>query len=195
MFMAIDQPLGDPVAWSPVPLPSPMLRGSRVQLRPIDPREDAESLYSVSHPPFGDPTIWTYLFDGPYEDAEQMRGALAEAAVSEDPRFFSIVPMPGESAAGIASYLRIDSVHGSIEIGNIWFGPALRRTAAATEAIYLLAHHAFDELGYRRLEWRCNALNTPSRRAAERFGLPSRGSSAATRSSKAATAILHGTRS
>jgi RimJ/RimL family protein N-acetyltransferase len=68
------------------------------------------------------------------------------------------------------TYLRIEAEMGSIEIGNIWFGPQLRRTTAATEAIYLLARHAFDELGYRRFEWKCNALNAPSRRAAERFG-------------------------
>jgi RimJ/RimL family protein N-acetyltransferase len=71
---------------------------------------------------------------------------------------------------GLASYLRIEPAFGTIEIGHIWFGPSLQRTTAATEAIYLLARHAFDDLGYRRLEWKCNALNAASRRAAERFG-------------------------
>jgi len=80
------------------------------------------------------------------------------------------VPLPGERPLGQAAYLRIVPDHGSIEIGNIWFGPPLQRTTAATEAIYLLARHAFDDLGYRRLEWKCNALNAASRRAAERFG-------------------------
>jgi len=168
--MAINQPLGDPVSWSAASLPGPSLHGTRVLLRPVDAQADAPPLYAASHSPTGDPTIWTYLFDGPYDGVGQMRGALDEAVASEDPRFFSIVPFSVGTAAGIASYLRIEPAHGSIEIGNIWFGPELRRTAAATEAIYLLAHHAFDELGYRRLEWRCNALNAPSRRAAERFG-------------------------
>jgi RimJ/RimL family protein N-acetyltransferase len=87
---------------------------------------------------------------------------------SEDPLFFAI---EAEGAPqGVTSYLRITPEHGVIEIGHIWFGSPLQRTRAATEAIYLMARHAFDDLGYRRLEWKCNALNEPSRRAAERFG-------------------------
>jgi RimJ/RimL family protein N-acetyltransferase len=92
------------------------------------------------------------------------------AATSGDPLYFTLARLPEETPAGIASYLRIAPEHGSIEIGHIWFGAPLRRTTAATEAIYLLARHAFDELGYRRLEWKCDSLNAPSRRAAERFG-------------------------
>jgi len=87
---------------------------------------------------------------------------------------FVIVPLGGNGEAGppqgVASYMRITPEHGSIEIGHIWFGPALKRTRGATEAIFLLARQAFDGLGYRRLEWKCNALNAPSRAAAERFG-------------------------
>jgi RimJ/RimL family protein N-acetyltransferase len=90
------------------------------------------------------------------------------AARSEDPLFFTVVK--DERPAGMASYLRITPEHGAIEIGHIWFGSTLKRTPAATEAIYLLARHVFDDLGYRRLEWKCNALNAPSRRAADRFG-------------------------
>jgi RimJ/RimL family protein N-acetyltransferase len=89
---------------------------------------------------------------------------------SDDPLYFTLATLPRERPAGIASYLRITPEQGVIEIGHIWFGTQLRRSTAATEAIYLLARHAFDELGYRRLEWKCNALNAPSRRAAERFG-------------------------
>jgi RimJ/RimL family protein N-acetyltransferase len=95
---------------------------------------------------------------------------LAQVETSDDPLFFTLVGLPDERPLGMASYLRIAAEHGSIEIGNIWFGTPLQRTTAATEAIYLLARHAFDELGYRRLEWKCNALNIPSRSAAERFG-------------------------
>ena len=92
------------------------------------------------------------------------------AGFEDDPFFYTLCPLPEERPAGVASYLNITPEHGTIEIGHIWFGPALQRTRAATEAIYLLAAHAFDELGYRRLEWRCNSLNERSRAAAGRFG-------------------------
>jgi RimJ/RimL family protein N-acetyltransferase len=99
-----------------------------------------------------------------------MREALVAQAGSDDPLFFTLVPLAGERPSGIASYLRITPQFGVIEIGHIWFGKAMQRTIAATESIYLLARRAFDELGYRRLEWKCDALNAASRRAAERFG-------------------------
>jgi RimJ/RimL family protein N-acetyltransferase len=163
-------PLGEAVSWKPVERPAATpLRGSHVLVRRVDPA-DAEPLYAVSHPPDGDPAIWTYLPDGPYESAEDMREMLAWAASSEDPMYFALAALPDERPLGIASYMRITPAFGVIEIGHIWFGPALQRTTAATEAIYLLARHAFDDLGYRRLEWKCNALNAASRRAADRFG-------------------------
>jgi RimJ/RimL family protein N-acetyltransferase len=137
-----------------------------VLLRPVDPAADAEPLYEVSR----DPGIWTYLFDGPYESVEALRASLEAASLPEDPLRMTIVRMPDARPEGMASYMRIKPEHGVVEIGNIWFGAPLRRTTAATEAIYLLARHAFDDLGYRRLEWKCDSLNQPSRRAAERFG-------------------------
>ena len=146
------------------------MRGEHVLLRPLDAAADAQSLYAESHPPDGDPAIWTYLPDGPYRDLGELRAALVRAEASTDPLFFSVVPTAGAEAQGVASYLRIKPEFGAIEIGHIWFGPRVQRTAAATEAIYLLAAHVFDDLGYRRLEWKCNALNAASRRAAERFG-------------------------
>ncbi len=84
--------------------------------------------------------------------------------------FFAVRDEGSGRAGGVASYLNIHPQPGTIEIGHIWFGPALQRTPAATEALYLLLHHAFDDLGYRRLEWKCNALNAASRRAAVRLG-------------------------
>ncbi|MGO9899555.1 MAG: GNAT family N-acetyltransferase [Solirubrobacteraceae bacterium] len=163
-------PLGEEVNWSSAQRPARIaLSGSHVLVRPVDPA-DAEALFAVSHLPQGDPGIWTYLPDGPYETPEHLRRALTLAASSEDPMYFALVAIPGRRPLGIASYLRITPEFGAIEIGHIWFGRSLQRTTAATEAIYLLAHHAFDELGYRRLEWKCNALNAASRRAAERFG-------------------------
>lgn len=169
--MPDEHPLGEPVDFTPVPRPGrEILPGRYVLLRPLDAERDAESLFENSHPPSGDRGIWTYLFDGPYRDVADMRAALGEAQRSEDPLFFGVVPVGAGRASGVVSYLRIVPEFGVIEIGNIWFGTALQRTAAATESIYLLARHVFDDLGYRRLEWKCNALNAASRRAAERFG-------------------------
>jgi RimJ/RimL family protein N-acetyltransferase len=152
----------------PTPRREP-LGGARVTLRPVR-REDGEDLFAVSHPPEGDPAIWTYLSDGPYESPEQMRAMLERASQTDDPLFFAVVRNSDQRPVGVASYMRITPEFGVIEIGNIWFGVGLRRTTAATETIFLLARHVFDDLGYRRLEWKCNALNAGSRRAAERFG-------------------------
>jgi RimJ/RimL family protein N-acetyltransferase len=164
-------PLGERLDWSAVARPARRpLRGSHVLVRPVQPAGDAEPLFEASHPPDGDRAIWTYLPDGPYETPAHLRGMLEWAAASEDPLYFTLAALPGERPLGIASYLRITPEFGVIEIGHIWFGLPLQRTTAATEAIYLLARHAFDDLGYRRLEWKCNALNAPSRSAAERFG-------------------------
>ena len=169
--MRDELPLGAEVDWAPAKSPSRApLRGSYVLLRPVDAISDAEALHAVSHPPEGDPAIWTYLPYGPYEDPDQMRRLLDWAERSDDPLFFALVGLADERPAGLASYLRITPEFGVIEIGHIWFGTPLQRTTAATEAIYLLSRHAFDDLGYRRLEWKCNALNVASRRAAERFG-------------------------
>lgn len=169
--MAPELPLGEKIDWMGARAPSrTTLRGAYALLRPVDPARDAESLYSVSHPPGGDRTIWTYLPDGPYDSPEHLRRMLAWAASSEDPLYLTIERIPEQRPVGLASYLRITPHEGVIEIGHIWFGAPLKRTTAATEAIYLLARHAFDDLGYRRLEWKCNSLNAASRRAADRFG-------------------------
>ncbi len=169
--------LGEPVDFDGAQRPAAgtTLRGSYVTLRPLDPDLDAEPLYAATHAPDGDPQIWTYLYDGPYPSLDAYRAALRAQAQSSDPLFLTIVRhADGDEGAGIpsgvCSYMSIVPEHGTIEIGNIWFAPALQRTAAATEAIFLLARHAFEELGYRRLEWKCNALNAPSRNAAIRFG-------------------------
>jgi RimJ/RimL family protein N-acetyltransferase len=141
------------------------LTGDRVRLEPLDPGRHADDLYAAAA---GDPHLWDYLPYGPFADVEELRAHLARQAESDDPLFFTVVD--DGRAAGVASYLRIEPEHGCIEIGHIWFGASLQRTPAATEAIYLLARHAFDDLGNRRLEWKCDAANARSRRAAERFG-------------------------
>jgi RimJ/RimL family protein N-acetyltransferase len=164
-------PLGERLDWTPAKPPARApLRGSYVLLRPVNAAIDAQPLYAVSHLPDGDPAIWTYLPDGPYESVDHLRQVLAWAETSKDPLYFTLVRLSDERPLGLASYLRITPEFGVIEIGHIWFGVPLQRTTAATEAIYLLARYAFDDLGYRRLEWKCNALNAASRRAAERFG-------------------------
>ncbi len=169
--MSTERPLGKELDWTPVERPprSP-LRGSHVLLRPVDAAADAEPLYAVSHPPDGDPAIWTYLPDGPYESPHHLSQMLRWAESSHDSLYYTLTTLPDQRPLGVASYQRITPEFGVIEVGHIWFGVPLQRTTAATEAIFLLAARAFDELGYRRLEWKCNALNAPSRRAAERFG-------------------------
>src|SRR5438132_1297994 len=95
---------------------------------------------------------------------------LTERAATSDPLFFAIVERRSRRALGMASFLRVEQGHGVIEVGHIWYSPALQRTQLATEAMYVMARHVFDDLGYRRYEWKCNALNEPSRRAAVRLG-------------------------
>ena len=169
--IATERPIGPGIDWHPAARPERTeLRGTHVLLRPLDADRDADALYAESHPPAADPGMWTYLPNGPYHDRAELHDDLRIAQSSEDPLFFTLIPLPAGHPAGVASYLRITPEHGVIEIGHIWFGVSLRRTTAATEAIYLLAEHAFDELGYRRLEWKCDSLNHASRQAAERFG-------------------------
>lgn len=157
--------------WEPVEPPSRApLQGEHVLLRPVDAGADAEPFFAATHPPAAEESIWRYMFDGPYKDAEEMRRAMEWAEGMDDPLFFTIVRLADQRPLGRAAYMRIKPEHGVIEIGGILFAPELQRTAAATEAIFLMARHAFDELGYRRLEWKCDANNEASRRAAARFG-------------------------
>lgn len=114
-------------------------------------------------------TLWTYMPQGPFESEAAQRDWIRGVASSTDPLFYAIVDNATDSAVGIASYLRIDPVHGVIEVGYLSFSGALRRRPAATEAMFLMAKNAFDR-GFRRYEWKCNALNAPSIAAAERLG-------------------------
>jgi RimJ/RimL family protein N-acetyltransferase len=157
--------------WEPVEPPRRVtLRGDHVLVRSVDAAADAEPFFAATHPPAAEERLWTYLFDGPYKSAEEMRSAMEWAEGVDDPLFFTILPGDEERPLGRAAYMRIEPGHGVIEIGGILFAPKLQRTAAATEAIYLMIRHAFDELGNRRVEWKCDARNAASRRAAERFG-------------------------
>jgi RimJ/RimL family protein N-acetyltransferase len=113
---------------------------------------------------------WTYLPYGPFERFEDYRAWAVQYSRGDDPLFFAVIARDSGEAVGVASYLRIDPAMGCIEVGGINFSPRLQRKPAATESMYLMMRRAFDELGYRRYEWKCDALNEPSRQAAQRLG-------------------------
>src|SRR6266478_6334200 len=144
------------------------LPGRFVTLVPLDPAAHAAALYQASHGPERE-DLWRYLFDGPYPDRPAFDARLQQMAASRDPLFFTILDRT-QVPVGYAAYLRIEPVHRCIEVGSILYTPALQRTPGATEAMYLMARHIFEDLEYRRYEWKCNALNEPSRRAALRLG-------------------------
>jgi RimJ/RimL family protein N-acetyltransferase len=144
------------------------IRGRYVTLEPLDVERHSSALWNAV---CGHEQVWTWLSDGPYTNEAALGGALAEKQASTNALFFAILPEGvSTAAAGYASYMRIEPAHGVIEVGNILLSPRLQRTRAATEAMYLMARHVFDDLGYRRYEWKCNAQNEPSRRAAGRLG-------------------------
>jgi len=159
-----------PVGWEPARRPHRTLQGPRVRLEGLDPARHADDLFAAAHGPGADPDLWRYLSYGPFANVEELRVWLVERAASRDPLFLAVVDLATGRARGVVSYLRIEPVHGCIEIGHIWFGAVLQRTPQATEAIFLLVRHAFEDLGNRRIEWKCDAANARSRRAAERFG-------------------------
>ncbi|KAI0144071.1 putative acetyltransferase, GNAT family [Hypoxylon sp. NC0597] len=141
--------------------------------------QHADPLYPhVSGP--GNAHLWDYMFDGPYDDIDVFRASVRAKAASQDPLFYAILSNDRDTGTvggdhngkivGMASYLRIEPNHRCVEVGNIMYSPQLQRTPAATEAMYLMARHVFDDLDYRRYEWKCNSLNAPSRRAALRLG-------------------------
>ncbi|MFG1360278.1 GNAT family N-acetyltransferase [Xanthobacter pseudotagetidis] len=163
-------PLGAPVDTAPARRPAPtVLEGRHVRLVPFEAERHAASLFALSHGPEKE-ALWAYLSPAPFADAEAFARYYAEAATKADPLLFAIEETAGGRAVGHATYMRIEPAHRVIEVGNILYTPPLQRTAGASEAMYLMARHAFEDLGYRRYEWKCNALNVPSRRAAERLG-------------------------
>ncbi|MGU3467023.1 GNAT family N-acetyltransferase [Methylobacterium sp. C33D] len=165
------QPVGPALPhWSPRPRPPRTpLEGRFCRLVPLDAAAHAEALYAT-YRAAPDTRGWTYLGDEMPESAEAYRARLATQQASEDPLFHAILDPGNGDALGIASYLRIDPGNGVIEVGHLHFGPRLQRAPAATEAMALMMARAFDELGYRRYEWKCDSLNAPSRAAALRLG-------------------------
>lgn len=165
------QPIGFAVPeWTPPnrPLREPMV-GRFCRVEPLDIDRYADELYRANCLDT-DNRIWTYLPYGPFESLESYLAWMNRACRGDDPLFHAVVDGTTGKAVGVASYLRIDPDNGSIEVGHINYSPSLQRTPAATEAMYLMMKRAF-ELGYRRYEWKCNALNAASRAAAQRLGL------------------------
>ncbi len=146
-----------------------MLEGRYVRLEPLSAASHGEDLWrGVGGPDQAE--LWEYMPDGPFADRAALDGALEGKSASEDPFFFAILDAASGQALGCASLMRIDTKNRVIEVGGIMYSPALQQTRGATEAMYLMARYAFEELGNRRYEWKCNSFNEPSRRAALRLG-------------------------
>ena len=164
-------PIGPRLA-DPGPATAPrraVLEGRYARLEPLDPGRHRADLYAASTPPDAD-ARFRYLFEPAPDSLETLDGWLARAAESADPLYFAAIDRATGRAEGWQTLMRITPVHQCIEIGNIYWGPRIAGTRVATEAMYLFAAHVLETLGYRRFEWKCDALNAPSRRAALRFG-------------------------
>jgi len=161
-------PAATPLHWKPVALPGPVtLRGRHVTLEPLNAERHAAALWEALR---GHDELWEWLPYGPFATESDLRRHIEERQAAAGFVFLAIVSAATGLAEGWASYMRVEPAHGVVEVGYILFAPSLRRTTAATEAMYLMASHVFDDLGYRRYEWKCDAENLPSRRAAERLG-------------------------
>jgi RimJ/RimL family protein N-acetyltransferase len=165
------QPVGPPVpGWtSREPPQRTVIGGERCRLEPLDATRHAADLFAA-FVQASDGRDWTYMSVGPFADDAAYRAHVERAAASTDPLHFAVIDLARGTAVGTLAFMRIDPPNGVIEVGHVMFSPALQRTAIATEAQFLMMRHAFDGLGYRRYEWKCDSLNARSRRAALRLG-------------------------
>jgi len=168
---ALGQPTGATmVNWHPRARPTrTTMAGQYCTLVPLEPEQHAEALYTA----FGadaDGKNWTYLPVGPFNELADFRHWLMSACCTTDPLFSAIIDNRTTQAVGMAALMRIEPTVGVLEVGHIHFSPLLQRTPLATEAMFLMMQRAFDELGYRRYEWKCDNYNEPSKRAAQRLG-------------------------
>jgi len=145
------------------------MEGRLCGIEPLVPDRDSITLYEANSLD-KEGKMWTYLPYGPFASFELYRSWLRVSVLTSDPQFYAIIDKSTQKAIGVAAYLRIDPKNGSIEVGHLNFSPLMQKTAIATEAMFLMMQRAFN-LGYRRYEWKCNALNKPSRLAAQRLGL------------------------
>lgn len=165
------QPVGEPVPdWTPRERPARIvLQGLYARLEPISVDDHAEGLFEAFQED-KEGRIWTYLPEDPPSSLEEVRQWMTDTCLTNDPHFFTVIDKKDDKIGGFASYLRISPKVGSIEVGYINFTPRLQKTVAATETMFLMMQYAFDTLGYRRYEWKCDSLNAPSRTAALRLG-------------------------
>ncbi|MEJ6403955.1 GNAT family N-acetyltransferase [Yoonia sp. 2307UL14-13] len=163
------QPIGaDVPGWDGArDIPYSAMHGHFCDVAPLDMTHGPDLFTAYSADTTG--TLWTYMPTGPFDDIEKLTEWLQTCCASRDPLFFAIIDKQTSKAVGVASFLRIKPKDGVVEVGYIAFAPALQKTAAATEAMYLMMRHVFD-LGYRRYEWKCDALNAASQAAAKRLG-------------------------
>ncbi len=167
----IDPPIGPVVDAAPRPLPvRARIRGAYVELEPLHPRHVPELWRAAQAGTTAGDASFAYLGTGPFATEAALAAYVADLASQHDPMAWAVRPVATGVATGWMTLMDIQPRHASIEIGNIWFAPPMQRTRASSEAIFLLLRMAADELGYRRLVWKCNALNAPSRRAALRLG-------------------------
>jgi len=156
--------------WKGAPRPQrEALEGRYARLEALDAARHGDDLFASAQEPGADDRF-RYLGEHAPADRAAFDAWIGTASASDDPLFFAVIDKRTGRAEGRQSFLRIEPAHGVIEVGHILWGPAIARSRVTTEALYLFAAHAFDGLGYRRFEWKCNADNLPSRRAAERFG-------------------------
>jgi RimJ/RimL family protein N-acetyltransferase len=167
----LGQPVGFPVeGWTARERPGPTpMTGRYCRVEPLDPDRHAHELYAA-YSEDRDGRMWTYLPWGPYAGFDDFLAATGAGLRRENFITYAVIDATGGQAVGVASYLNINLAAGSIEVGGIAYSPRLQRTPLGTEAMFLMMQRVFDELGYRRYEWKCNALNAPSRAAAERYG-------------------------
>jgi len=166
-----DRPLGPPVDTTPRILPARVaIQGRYCVLEPLHRRHAADLWRAAAPGTLAGDESWDYLACGPFTDAAALAAYVADLGTQQERVAWAIRPLSTGVASGWLTFLDIQPKNAAIEIGNIWFGPAMQRTRAATEAIYLALRLAMDDLGYRRMVWKCNSLNEPSRRAAERLG-------------------------
>jgi RimJ/RimL family protein N-acetyltransferase len=145
------------------------MSGRFCRVEPLDPERHAADLHGANREDAAG-RMWTYLAYGPFATLDAYRAWLADSCEGDDPLFHAVIDRASGRALGVAAYLRVEPAVGVIEVGHIAWSPPLQRTPAATEAMWLMMRRVLEELGYRRYEWKCDALNAPSRRAAERLG-------------------------